>query len=81
MVAGRVENRDTGAGGDAQKFLVLVMHAFRMLGSFPGDGVPSPEHEGRGRVHSLYCTEDISRNSRLRIAGVRRTVVAGEEQK
>src|SRR5215471_7735436 len=80
MVARRVENRNAGAGGDAQKFLVLVVDALGMLWGLPGDGISGPEHEGRGRIHSLYCTEDIAGNGRLGIARVRWTVVSGQDK-
>src|ERR1051326_7915446 len=70
MIARRVEVRNAGAGGDAQKFLVLIVHALGVLRVFSGDGIPGPEHEGRGRIHSLYSAEDVSRNGGLRIAGV-----------
>src|SRR5579859_5679502 len=76
MIPWRVEDRNAGAGGDAQKFLVLVVHALGVLRVFSGDGVPGPEHKGCGRIHSLHSAEDVSRNGGLRIAGVRRTVVA-----
>src|SRR5215475_10228419 len=80
MVARRVENRNAGAGSDAQKFLVLVVDALGMLRGFPGDGISGPEDEGRGRIHFLYSAEDVSRNSGLRIAGVSRTVVSRQDK-
>src|SRR5215468_11077727 len=51
-----------------------------MLWGLPGDGISGPEHEGRGRIHSLYCTEDIAGNGRLSIARVRWTVVSGQDK-